>query len=936
MSEPSKSGNMSMFDLFRNEVKGLVAALEEGVSSLQGGVLSQEDLDTLLVGAHSIRGAARIVRLEPVVRLAGVMEDIFHNASGKSVPWTKGIVESFLKGTALIRPLCNLQEEAARGYLTDKHKEMEEAIADLRLVLSEVQSVEQSADAPISGDESHFPSEIHPVLPSPGTGPQQRFSIDFSMMDLFRVEIEAQIVLLNDGLISLEKTSDEEALKTLMRASHSIKGAARVVGLSPVVDLAHAMEDFFVAAQEGKLTFDSSKADVLLRCVDVLKRLKDVPNEQLEAWLTDQGPFISDLRSAMADFASERAVEETSKAKPARSPSEKKVTVPVSSAAAPDKGSSLGSREGVINEKADDRVVRVTAQALNRLMGLAGESLVESRWLQPFADSLMKLKVSLNQLANVVDSLRESLQQTSLSEKVLHYLSEAQHRTSDARASLAERISGLEMFIRRHASLSDRLYHEVIESRMRPFSDGVEAFPRMVRDFARLLKKKVNLDIVGKETSVDRDILEKLEAPLNHLVRNAVDHGIEVPEERVAAGKKAEGTVRIEARHRAGMLAITVSDDGKGIDIDELRKVVLAKNLVTREISMTLSEAELLEFLFLPGFSTATQVTELSGRGVGLDIVRRMVQDVGGIIRTLTEKGKGTSFHLQLPLTLSVIRALIVEVSGQPYACPLAKIDRVILTSMREVEVVENRQYIRLEGQNIGLVAAHQILELEEPEESVTTLPVIVVSDRTNSYGVAVDRLLGEKEFVVQELESRLGKIPDISAGALLENGDPCLVLDIEDLVASIDNLLHRGRLRRIGKGEGKEEGTHVKRVLVVDDSITVREVECRLLRNAGYDVDSAVDGMDGWNAIRLGSFDLVVTDIDMPRMNGIEFVKQIRSDERLKDLPVVVVSYKDREEDRLAGMEAGANYYLTKGGFHDETLLEAVRDLIGQAVQAR
>jgi two-component system sensor histidine kinase and response regulator WspE len=413
------------------------------------------------------------------------------------------------------------------------------------------------------------------------------------------------------------------------------------------------------------------------------------------------------------------------------------------------------------------------------------------------------------------------------------------------------------------------------------------------------------------------------------LLRNSIDHGIETPEERVAAGKPPEGKIRLEAKHRAGMLSITLSDDGRGVDLDAVKRKVAERKMASPEMVRDMSQSDVMDFLFLPGFSTAPQVTEISGRGVGLDVVHAMLHEVGGTVRASTETGKGVTFQLQLPLTLSVIRTLLVEVSGEPYAFPLARIDRSIKIPADKVKFLEGRPYFCLEGENVGLVAAHQVLELQDPRLKPGELSVVVISDRLNRYGVVVDRFLGERELVVRPLDPRLGKVPDISAAAVMVDGSPVLILDVEDLVRSIDGLLSGGRLKKLAESSAPVSGR--KRVLVVDDSITVREVERKLLQAAGYDVEVAVNGMDGWNQVRTSRFDLVITDIDMPRMNGFELVRLIKADASLKRLPVMIVSYKEREEDRRKGLDAGANFYLTKSSFHDETLIHAVTDLIGE-----
>jgi two-component system sensor histidine kinase and response regulator WspE len=344
-----------------------------------------------------------------------------------------------------------------------------------------------------------------------------------------------------------------------------------------------------------------------------------------------------------------------------------------------------------------------------------------------------------------------------------------------------------------------------------------------------------------------------------------------------------------------------------------------------------MSDSELLEFLFLPGFSLKETVTDVSGRGVGLDVVQDMVKRVRGIVRVSSQPGKGTRVQLQLPVTLSVIRCLIADIGSEAYAFPLAQVARTLTVSHDRIERLEGRQHFDLDGRSIGLVAGHQVFAIDQAAPTADTLPVIVVGDAHHAYGLIVERLLGERDLVVQPLDPRLGKVKDIAAGALMDDGTPVLIVDTEDMIRSIDRIVADSRVAAVALGGAAGAGKSRKRVLVVDDSLTVRELERKLLGSRGYDVDVAVDGMDGWNAVRTGQFDLVVTDIDMPRMDGIELVTLITNDPRFKSLPVVVVSYKDRDEDRRRGLQAGAAHYLTKGSFHDDTLIQAVVDLIGE-----
>ena len=577
-------------------------------------------------------------------------------------------------------------------------------------------------------------------------------------------------------------------------------------------------------------------------------------------------------------------------------------------------------------------------------MGLAGESLVQSHRLRPLVDALWRLRKRQISLLESLQTLEDRFAATSpgagdprprVSAAGHELLAKARLRAAENLQSLGETVEAIESFAHASEDLANRMHHEVLASRMRPLADGIRGFPRLVRDMARELGKQARFEVDGEATGVDRDVLDRLESPLNHLIRNALDHGVELPEDRRAAGKPPVATIRLEARHRAGMLQIVLSDDGRGVDLERLRAKVLERGLTSAAMARQLGETELLDFLFLPGFTTKEQVTEVSGRGVGLDVVQSMVHSARGTVRVASQRGKGTRFILQLPITFSVIRALLVEIAGEPYAFPLSRIDRILIVDRTAVRDLEGKPHLLLDDQLVGLVDATRVLELaaQDSHRVGESLPVVVASDRSHRFGVVVDRFLGERDLRVSPLDARLGKVPNINSSSVLEDGWPVLIVDVEDLVRSIDNLLSGRRLGKLAAEVVAQRRTHApKRVLVVDDSITVRELERQLLESRGYTVDLAVDGLDGWNAVRSAHYDLVVSDIDMPRMDGIALVRHIKEDARLQSIPVVVVSYKDREEDRIKGLDAGANSYLTKSSFHDQTFLGTVADLIGEA----
>jgi two-component system sensor histidine kinase and response regulator WspE len=756
----------------------------------------------------------------------------------------------------------------------------------------------------------------------------------FSMLELFRLEAESQTAILSAGVLAIEELQKSpQTVESMMRAAHSLKGAARIVGLDPAVRVAHALEDVFVAAGRGLFRVQPRHADRLLAGVDFLAAISKSEDalEPTSPWPARAAELVAELAALVAEPAAGAAPTIAPAAATAPEPA-------VPAAASEPVAPSVAIVEPVVPamrvaEQAD-RVVRVSADSLTRLVGLAGESLVETRQLRPFVDGLLQLRATDVDLCDAIAALDEKFKsgEVAVPANVMAMLTTLRERADANLASLTKHVEDFESFARRNEDLSNRLHHEVIVSRMRPLADGIRGFPRLVRDVARSLGKQVRFEVRGEQTGVDRDILDKLEAPLSHLIRNSLDHGIELPSEREASGKPATGTILLEARHRAGMLQITLTDDGRGIDVEHLRSQAVARGLVARQVADQLSELELLEFLFLPGFSTKDQVTEISGRGVGLDVVQSMVKSVGGSARVATQPGRQTVFTLQLPITMSVIRALLVEIGGEPYAFPLTRIDQILFCRTGDIRTVEGRQYFDRDGVSIGLVMAAQILETGATVPA-DPMPVVVISDRGQQFGMIVDSFLGERDLEVRPLDPRLGKVPDVNSASLLENGDPVLIVDVEDLVRSIDNVLMGRRLSRVEFERMAEQARQRKRILVVDDSITVRELERQLLQARGFAVDVAVDGMDGWNAIRGTHYDLVVTDVDMPRMDGIGLVSLIKADPARRDIPVVIVSYKDREEDRLRGLDAGANRYLTKSSFHDETFVDTIIDLVGEAV---
>lgn len=895
------SDNNPMLSLFYMEADMQFPCIQTNLNNLVDD--KEVEADELSKALTSFKGAAKIAGLDLVFQATVALEVLLDSYKKQKSNFNNECISAIKNTLDIFEHIISKKDVELTSFAGKEN--------DLANIIPLLTTSDSTEEKKVAKEEPAKKERSAPIA-------------DLSMLDLFRIESESQTRILTDTLIELEDNPEDPTyLENLMRAAHSLKGAARMVGLDHAVSIGHVMEDVFVAAQNNKLVISADDMDILLSSVDLLANLAKSTNADYNNWCDEHSEEIDNANiaiKAILDGDSKKAKESSEKIKIVKE-------TPTNSIP--------GQEEINPRSKADESNVRVSTKNLNKLLGISSEAQIESRWLQPFSESLLQVKKQQTELIKMMDSLRGQLVDLKANDTVIESMNTAHQKADMCRDLLSQRLTDLENYDRRSNNLSHRLNSEIIKIRMRPFSDGTKGFSRLVRDVSRSLDKDIKLKIKGLNTQVDRDILDKLQAPLNHLLRNAIDHGIEDKNERAKSNKDKTGIITLEAIHAAGMLSIKITDDGRGIDLDKLRKKIIKKKLVSADMADKLSESELLDFLFLPNFSTRDDVTEISGRGVGLDVVHTALQGMRGTIRATTKLGQGMTFLFQLPLTLSVIRALLVTINNEVYAFPLAHINKTLKISPKQIETMEGRQYFTLGSNHVGLITAHQILNVNKNQDKEDEIPVIILGDRLNSYAVVVDDFLGERNLSVHTIDERLGKIQNISSASLTEDGDPLLIFDVEDMLRSIDILLSDGRLQTISSNDDESDNdteAKLKRVLVVDDSITVRETERSLLQKEGYYVEVAVDGMDGWNATRTEQYDLIISDIDMPRMNGFELVENIKSDERFKDIPVIIVSYKDREEDRMRGLDVGADYYLTKGSFHDDTFIDAVIDLIGEA----
>lgn len=895
--------NESMLDLFKIEVETQSKILLDLCSQLDTSDDLVEIYEKLINSVRALKGAINLVHVDIAIPLVEFLNSIFTNFQSQSIKADPIAIDIFKQTIGLLNKIADKSADELTTPDIELINSLTSCCDQLGILLEvEPSTIEQTENTSSQPQTTQTPDSEIITFDTADT-------IDADMFALFCTESQNSLDTINNNLLTLEEDNkDTGILEAMMRSAHSIKGAARMVGIGGVVKIAHAMEDVFVAAQNMQITLNRGSIDLLFICTDLLQQIENISSTDVAQW-TDTN--TSNLITCIHELERVHNGEEITTVE----------NIIIKETKSPDT---------TLQSNTADNMVRVSTERINKLVGLAGELTVSTNWIHGYSDSLLTLKRKHNDILDQIDRLRSIIEDSKHSELENKLITSIQHKAEEYRENITDHIMSLDNFDRRSSNLTSQINHEIVSSRMRPFSDSTQGYKRMVRDISHSLNKKVLLEIEGENTLVDRDILEKLDAPLNHMIRNAIDHGIETPEERIQKGKTDTGTIKLSASHQSGRLRVQVKDDGRGVDIENLRDKILNKKLVNQNMAENLSKSELLDFLFLPSFSTRSEVTELSGRGVGLDVVHSALQDVRGKLHADTELDQGMEINMELPLTLSIIRSLLVDINNELYAFPLAKIQSLITINKQDISIFEDKQYITVDNKHIGLIHCAQILGLQNSLSNDNEIPIIIIGDWNMSYGLVVDNIIGERGLALRTLNKKLGKIKDISSAAITDDGEPVLVFDVDDLQQSIQDIISGKDLYKVGI-DNNQDITTQKHVLVVDDSLTVREIEKKLLESRGYLVDVAIDGVDGWNIVRSGKYDLVISDIDMPRMNGIEFITMIKNDAALRSIPVMMVSYKDRPEDKQKGLEAGADYYLTKGSFHDDTLLDAVIDLIGE-----
>ena len=710
---------------------------------------------------------------------------------------------------------------------------------------------------------------------------------DVELCNLFRIESGEHLQKLDAGLLSLEKNPQDQSLvQEVFREAHSLKGSARMLGLIEIQGLANTVEDMLGAVRGGKLLVT---AEVIKPQLATLDQIRKLVAEAVGDSFASEVP----LQTQPSDF--QKIVEPS--APPAMPAINPEITIKASEAS---QGDSINKGRPIPPEFHIE-TLRVDARKLDFLLSQAGELVVSRSRILRWQEEFDKL---VNQLDNG-EIPTESWVKAAQS----------------MRAKLAEDASRLGV-------ITEEMDGGIRGLRLLPISTLLEQFPRMVHDLAAEEKKQVDLVFEGENVVADKRIIEEMKSPLMHMLRNAIDHGIELPEDRIKHGKSPVGKILVKVSQEAEHVRLDVSDDGRGLDLEAIRQQAVKRHLYTESQALELDDAQLKNVLMTPGFSTNKMITDISGRGVGLDVVRSTVERMHGTLQIDSTKGKGMVFSLNLPVSLTSTRVMILREWGESYALPCEAIYFSKILKPGELLVREDRQCFYHDDEIITVSRLGALLD-RPPQlvDSNAAFICVVIKVGEFSFGLIVDELHDEEEIVLKAPPAPIKRLRNVSGLTVLDSGLVCAVLNPSDLAKSV---LHTHQKTVDDKKMIHPTEISIKKsLLLVEDSIVTRIQEKRILEGAGYEVITAVDGVNAWNILASRSFDAIVSDIMMPNMDGLELTAKIRANKKFADIPIILVTSLASEDDRRKGLEAGADAYISKSDFDQTVLLDSITRLI-------
>jgi two-component system, chemotaxis family, sensor kinase CheA len=710
-------------------------------------------------------------------------------------------------------------------------------------------------------------------------------------LKIFRAEAEDLLKKIRDGLLALESnTQDAETFNVILRAAHTLKGSARMVGLEEVGKLAHKMEDLLKAVESGKQKMSETVASLLFNGIELVEKMMASPP-------SFEGSQLDGLIEKIAAAAEG-----------------KKVSKPAAE-------SSLKVEEVSEEKLVPMETLRVEAARLDKMINFTSQLVLDRI---RFESNMYKFKKGVDDLDDLIKANQEVLRNDFPA--LAKQMDEISHRFREFYQTHYEDVIELEHDVQ-------ETHFQALFLRMFPISILFEEFPFYLRDLAKELGKRIELRLEGGESELDKRVLEELRGPMVHLLRNACDHGVETPEERKKAGKPESGKIAIKAYPKGNQIVIEISDDGKGMDLEQIRRKAVEKGFFAEKEAESIGENELLQLIFQPGFSTSKIVTAVSGRGVGMDVVKTAIERLGGDIAIETEKGKGSLIRLQVPFTLGILRCVLIMIDDVVYAFPTHSLEGSLRVALDHIQTDRGQPLLSFRQEMVPVYYLGDLLGFEQKQgwpQRDGHLSLLIISHSQQRMAVVVDKILREDEVVTKSFGYPLaGAVKFVSGSTLLRAGEIGLIINIFDLFDEV-----RGRHLKPQMMVAPAAAAAAKKkiqVLVVDDSLTSRIVERNLLEQAGYEVELAESAEQALEKVETKNYDIFLVDVEMPGLNGFELTRRLKSDARTKRTPVVIVSTRSTEEDKRQGIDAGAQGYVIKSKLEPVEFIKLIKHLVGE-----
>lgn len=716
-------------------------------------------------------------------------------------------------------------------------------------------------------------------------------------IETFKIETREHIEKLNKGFLKVEKTPDDKTLlEFLMKEAHTIKGSATVMGFNRISEVSHLMEDGFEAAMAGEFMVSKVHVDFLFECLDLIECL-------LEDKVTWNDKGID--QSLIEEFCS--------------------------------KAESLF----IANSSIKDEIVLTGDIQLDQ-----DHKISEASFTASINENIYPKETKFKEARNVYQAIDNVRIDVSRIDKLLNYSRElliSKSRLTQTVKHVVEKTESLQNADEKYLTLlgdlknvcqmvdvaASRIQDEIMNLRMLPISYLFSTFPRPMRDLAHKKNKNVELIIKNEDTLIDKNIIDEMKEPIMHLLRNAIDHGIEDEAERRVLGKENIAKIILDSYHHGSQIVIKVQDDGRGINVIKIKEKAVLKGFVSKEHVDQMSDEQVLQLLFTPGFSTKEEVTDISGRGVGLDFVRDKVKNLKGIVEIHTELNKGTTFLMKLPLTLSIIECLMVAGGNETFAIPIDSVIETVMIKPDEIKTVEKKEAITVRGMILPLIRLNELFGLSTRGimEKKYFL-VVILQSVERKLALLVDDLINRQEVVNKSLNAYMENVQNISGATILGDGRILFILDVHGVIESAEGVIIKRQKLTDQKKQLLVEKKK-KTILLAEDAFTTAMLEKNILESVGYSVVLAKDGVEALKLSTQERFDLVITDVLMPRMDGFQLTEKLRQSELYKDTPIIIVTTREKEQDKRRGLEVGANAYILKKEFTTEGLLETIERII-------